>query len=96
MVSYALRPRARRDLDHIWSYTTERWGEAQAERYINDLRSTLERVAADPARGRPCEDIRAGYFKIASGSHLVFYRVRTGGIEVVRILHQRMDVGRHL
>jgi len=96
MAGYALRPRARRDIDDIWSFTMERWGEAQAERYVSAIRSTLDRVAGDPSKGRPCDDVRAGYFKIASGSHLIFYRFHGQRVEVVRVLHQRMDVRRHL
>jgi toxin ParE1/3/4 len=34
---------------------------------------------------------------LAAGSHTLFYRVTAEGlIDVVRVLHQRMDVGRHL
>jgi plasmid stabilization system protein ParE len=29
--------------------------------------------------------------KILTGSHLVFYRKRQGGVMIVRILHRRMD-----
>ncbi len=30
------------------------------------------------------------------GRHLIFYRPVVGGIEVIRILHDSMDVDRHL
>jgi toxin ParE1/3/4 len=40
--------------------------------------------------------VRAGYFKCAVGAILVFDRMDEAGPVVVRILHQRMDVGRHL
>ena len=53
-------------------------------------------AARDPRRGRPCDDVRAGYFRHPVGSHVVFYRRVAGGIDVVRILHQRMDFQRHL
>jgi toxin ParE1/3/4 len=46
--------------------------------------------------GRACPEVRAGYYKIPSGSHLLFYRLVEGGIDVVRILHESMDHGRHL
>jgi len=40
---------------------------------------------------------RAGYRKLAAGSHVLFYRVMSeGDIDVVRVLHRRMDVDRHL
>nr|WP_323123832.1 hypothetical protein [Burkholderia alba] len=30
------------------------------------------------------------------GSHVVFYRATTATLDVIRVLHQRMDVDRHL
>ena len=53
-------------------------------------------VANDPYRGRPCDDIRAGYYKLSVGSHVLFYRLIPDGVDIVRILHQSMDFGRHL
>ena len=45
---------------------------------------------------RPADDARQGYRKQPIGSHFVFYRITdVGPIEVMRILHQRMDVAAH-
>jgi len=46
--------------------------------------------------GEDCSVIRAGYRKIPSGSHVLFYRLIDNGIDVVRILHERMDYERHI
>lgn len=56
----------------------------------------MERVASSPDRGRARDEIREGYRSYAVGSHVVFYVARSSRIDVIRILHQRMDVGRHL
>jgi toxin ParE1/3/4 len=93
---YVLTPRAQADLDHIWDYTTERWGVDQAETYTREIWQRIEKVAARPAIGQACSDIRAGYYKISCGSHFVFYRITADGIDVVRILHERMDFERHV
>ena len=46
--------------------------------------------------GRSCDEVRSGYRKHAVGSHGLYYRVVGGDvIDVVRVLHQRMDVDRH-
>jgi toxin ParE1/3/4 len=68
----------------------------RAEVYVRQIRRAVEIVAEDPRRGRNCDNIRAGYRKYPAGSHFVFYRVVEGGIDVVRILHQRMDFDQHL
>ncbi|MBV9775965.1 MAG: type II toxin-antitoxin system RelE/ParE family toxin [Acetobacteraceae bacterium] len=47
--------------------------------------------------GLPIDAIRPGYRKLAVASHFLFYRVTEAGmIDVVRILHQRMDIAAHL
>ena len=56
----------------------------------------IEALAADPKKGRRIDDIRPGYRKQAAGSHFIFYRLARPGIEIVRILHQSMDVEAHL
>jgi toxin ParE1/3/4 len=68
----------------------------QAETYTRHLWQRIEAVAARPAMGQDCSDIRAGYYKISCGSHFLFYRLIADGIDVVRILHERMDFARHI
>lgn len=96
MTSYRLTPAAQRDLSSIWDFTQERWDENQAEIYISEIRAAIERIAVAPGRGRACDEIREGYRRYSIGSHLVFYVERTDGVDVIRVLHQRMDPSRHL
>jgi toxin ParE1/3/4 len=98
MTQYVVSPRAQRDIEDIWDYTAEQWSNAQAERYIRLIQEAIETIAADPRRGRLCENIRANYRKFSVGSHVIFFRWTPGNseIDVVRILHQRMDFERHL
>ena len=96
MRSYRLSPAAQRDLSEIWDFTEERWSVGQAEKYLDEIRAAIERIAADPARGRVCDEIREGYHRYGIGSHLVFYVVTAGTVDVIRILHQRMDPTKHL
>jgi toxin ParE1/3/4 len=93
---YLLSPRAQTDLDEIWDYTADRWGLDQAETYTRDLWQRIEAIAARPAMGQDCSDIRVGYYKISCGSHFLFYRLIAEGVDIVRILHERMDFERHL
>jgi toxin ParE1/3/4 len=37
-----------------------------------------------------------GYRVYHVGQHLIFYRQKSTGIEIIRILHDRMDVETHL
>jgi len=92
-----LSPAAQADLDGIWDYTVTQWGVDQAARYIRDIRDACSALARDERRSRPADDIRAGYRRAPVGAHVLFFRITPAGdIDIVRILHQRMDVNRHL
>ena len=97
--AYRLSPRAQSDLEEIWLHTFKNWSLKQADGYLTAIVDAFEGLAAGEKTGRPV-DIREGYFKYPVGSHLVFYRFDEAGAEtglvVVRVLHQRMDVGKHL
>jgi toxin ParE1/3/4 len=42
------------------------------------------------------DEIRVGYRRYAIGRHLIYFIARRDGVDVIRILHQRMDPTRHL
>ncbi len=97
MSRYVLSPAAQADLDGIWDYTCDRWGTDQAEAYVREIQQAIERVVGNPLIGRPCDEVRDGYRRHAVGSHPLYYRVvGDDPIDVVRVLHKRMDVDRHL
>ncbi len=92
-----LSPAAQADLAQIWDYTRDRWGADQAGEYLRELQRAIARAAANPRVGRSCDDICPGYRKLAAGSHMLIYRVTDEAvIDVVRVLHQWMDVDRNL
>lgn len=95
MTADRLTPAAQRDLASIWDFTQERCDVPQATTYVIEIRAAIERIAEDPRRGRACDDIRVGYRRYPIGSHVLFFRERPGGVDVIRILHQRMDPERH-
>ena len=96
MTRFILSPRAQADLNEIWDYTAKHWGMEQAEVYVRQLETAIKSVAADPQLGRSCDGIRAGYKKYPAGSHVLFFRLTGAGIDVIRILHRRMDFDHHL
>lgn len=97
MTEILLRPAARQDLEDIWSYSEYQWGEKPADDYIRQLNDGFNLLAETPEAGPDCSDIRPGYRKYQVARHVIFYRITSeGDIEIVRILHERMDVERHL
>jgi toxin ParE1/3/4 len=97
MTGYVLSPAAQADIERIWDYTVERWGLAQAERYARAIHVACQELAAGTRSSQAADDIRPGYRKASEGSHVLFFRrLDTGSLNIVRILHQRMDMTRHL
>jgi toxin ParE1/3/4 len=92
---YRLSPLAESDLEEIWLYTFKNWSLEQADRYQADIAAAFDELAARRKTGRRV-DIREGYFKYAVGAHVIFYRPSDSGIDIIRVLHQRMEVSRHL
>ena len=91
-----LSPKAKSDLSDVWDYTILQWGFAQAEKYIRELYSVMEAQTRDLSTSVDISDVRQGYRKVRSGSHVIFFKVIKDGIDVVRILHQTMDFDRHI
>ena len=91
-----LSPRAKSDLDDIWDYTATIWNIDQAEIYLRQIQHSIEAIADNPRLGRACDELRPGYRKHPAGQHVLFYRLTDAGIDVVRILHGRMDFSEHL
>lgn len=91
MHSVVIRRAALIDLDGIASYTTERWGAQQSRKYLDTVRKDIESLAEFPLRNPVHEGEQANVHKMASGHHIVFYRVTADWVEIARVLHERMD-----
>ncbi|MBX9636050.1 MAG: type II toxin-antitoxin system RelE/ParE family toxin [Nitrosomonas sp.] len=97
MGSFTLTQKARDDMLSIGRYTRKQWGKTQQKRYLIQLDAAFHDLAHNPQIGRVCNDIREGYYKFGVGKHLIFYRHKEKDqIEIVRILHARMDIEQHL
>ena len=86
------------DLEGIWLYTIEHWSLEQADRYLNLILDGFDLIMNDPMGGRDFSHVRKGYFGTNAGSHLVFYLIdeATDEVELVRVLHERMDIENRL
>ena len=93
---FHLTRKACEDLKAIAIYTQENWGKNQRALYLKMIDDAFHELSANPKLGAKIDDIRAGYFKYRIGSHLIFYRMIYDDVQIVRILHQRMDVESHI
>lgn len=97
MGEYRLSEQAAADLEDIFVYTIETFGEAQAERYKTKLEDAMSRIADDPRLGRAMEGRTRTFFQYNCESHGLFFVVEDDkSILIVRVLHLAMDLPRHL
>ncbi|MEM7723087.1 MAG: type II toxin-antitoxin system RelE/ParE family toxin [Pseudomonadota bacterium] len=91
-IEYAAKATA--DIAAIWDYTEDRWGYAQAVTYDAMIEARIKGIAEGLVVSRSGEDIAPGLRRALAGQHVVFFREDEAAVTVVRVLHQRMDVGR--
>ena len=96
MIEYRLSQRAAADLDGIAEYTIHRFGLKQARRYRDDLENCFLNLAKYPSMGQRVEQLARGLRRFEHGSHLIFYKTLGEGVLIVRVLHYRMAVYRHI
>ncbi|MEL5849212.1 MAG: type II toxin-antitoxin system RelE/ParE family toxin [Candidatus Igneacidithiobacillus chanchocoensis] len=96
MAEFRLTPAALQDLEDIWRYSMQQWGIAQAERYVDALHARLSDLASAPFSAPSCDSIRPGYRQLRAEHHVAYYMIQSETVVVIRILHERMDVHRHI
>lgn len=95
--TYHISEKAIEDLEDIWLYTFQTWSLEQADRYYNLLINEFEYISSNFDYGRSADHIKLGYRTCKVKSHLIFYRKSADGvIEIIRILHESMDVENRL
>ena len=97
MAKVILRQEAIDDLNNIWDYTFEQWSENQADKYYSTLRFACTEIGENPDIGKEYTEIRKDLLGLKSGKHIIFYHLTSEDeIEVIRILHERMDLKNRL
>jgi len=88
---FILSPAAHSDAAEIWAYIAEN-NEAAADRLLVKFENTFQSLADYPHLGKAVDIIYPGLRFLPEGNHLIFYRLREGRMEVVRILHGARDI----
>lgn len=97
-MGYRISTKAAEDIENIWLYTFENWSLEQADRYLDLIFDEIEYLASNPTAGKDFNHVRKNYRRSKVKSHIVFYRYfdNQTDIEVIRVLHERMDIENRL
>ena len=87
-----LRPLAELDLNNIWLYSFQNWGEAQADQYFDQLNKAIELLGSTPLMCRERQKFIPPVRIHHHASHLIIYVATKGSVEVIRVLHESMDI----
>ncbi|TCO08375.1 type II toxin-antitoxin system RelE/ParE family toxin [Natronoflexus pectinivorans] len=90
---YRISKKAISDLEKIWVYTLNKWSREQADRYHNLIINEIEYIVDGFDLCQRIDHVRVGYRMTKVKSHLIFFKIAEDNIiEIIRILHQNMDI----
>ncbi|MEP7255812.1 MAG: type II toxin-antitoxin system RelE/ParE family toxin [Ferruginibacter sp.] len=95
-LQYIISKKALTDLEEIWLYTVEKWSVDQANRYYTLIFDEINFICKNIDAGKSMEHVRKGYRASKVKFHLIFYRILNNRVEIIRILHERMDIENRL
>ncbi len=81
------------DLTKIWEYTKSKWSEKQAEKYYRLIINSCNQISDKPEIGKDYPEILPNLKGLKTAKHIIFYRSnQNNDIEIIRILHEKMDL----
>ncbi|PKP14371.1 MAG: type II toxin-antitoxin system RelE/ParE family toxin [Bacteroidetes bacterium HGW-Bacteroidetes-23] len=97
MSKYIISEKALEDINAIWVYTAQNWSVEQANRYYNLIFDEIEFISNNFEMAQDFGKLRKSYRYSKIKSHLIFFKKnKFNEIEVIRVLHERMDIENRL
>ena len=96
MGRYVFSKKAEKDLIEIYHYGFLNHDEQKAELYVESLKEKCQALADNPFLYRERKEFTPPVRIYHHKKHLIIYAVETDHILIVRILHERMNVEKHL
>ena len=93
MAKVILRQEAIDDLNSIWDYTFEKCSEKQADKYYATINMVCNGIGENPDVGKEYDGISRNLLGLKAEKHIIFYQqISNNRIEIIRVLHERMDL----
>jgi toxin ParE1/3/4 len=109
MASFKISLAAQDDLETILASSEQRWGVDARKRYASLLIAAIRKIARDPSGSatKARDDLEPGFRSlhirfagrrglVQQPVHVVFFRTKGIEVEIVRVLHERMDPLTHI
>ena len=87
---------ARKDSREIFTYTTRTWGITQARQYSEQLKLHTIAIGELRAHSKPVLGSSADVHQSHCRKHIFVFERKSDTVLIIRILHEAMDIPRHL
>jgi len=84
--SYRISRQAKRDLQRIYQYGFEQFGEAQVDSYFWGFFECFDKISDRPEYCPSVDHIRKGYRRCVYKADTIYFRVHSSQVEVMAIL----------
>ena len=89
---YELSEAADRDVEGIFDFAEQAYGLEQAVDYTLALEMIFDQLVSNPEMGIRRNEIQEGLRSFPKAQHVIFYRILSDRIRMVRVLHGRRDL----
>lgn len=96
MNRYVLAEAAKNDLQEIYDFGIYKFGHLRATKYLEGIQVHFDKISKNPDIGRRRNEIKFELFSLPYMSHIIFYRILSDRIRIVRVLHGRRDLPKYL
>lgn len=84
-------PNAERNLEQIEDYITDNGNADAAAKVVDQIVERCDELAAMPRSGKAREEIAPGVRSAISGMYIIYYRIHSDKIEILRVWHGARD-----
>ena len=95
MNRFAVSPRAKADLDEIWTYLAQNVDAATADRVLKRIRGVFGMVGRQPEIGSRVGDDCPGMRFVMAGKYIVLYEYQTRLPRIRRVVHGARDLSEY-
>lgn len=92
---YILSQEADFDLEEIFEYSYAEFGLNQAIKYLGEIDDVFINIVNTPEIGRTRNELKKGLYSMPIGMHIIFYRILTDHVRIVRVLYGGRDLPRN-
>jgi toxin ParE1/3/4 len=92
MNNFYFTRRALLDIQNIYSYSIENWGEDKADEYVSNLYKDFNKITNKIELGELRKERSNPFLMFPSGRHYIIYEPFKDGIIIITLLHQMRNI----